>query len=194
MSLLHFSLEHFLETYGYVAVFIGTFLEGEAILVLGGLAAKMGHLDLKNVILTAMLGTTLGDQLYFFIGRRYGKAILNRNPKWQKKAEKFDHLLNKWDIALVLSFRFMYGLRTVASFAFGMSSIPVKKFIFLNILGAILWSSVIGSAGYLIGHGLELMFEDLRHHQLLVFASLLLICASFWVVFYWRNRQKSRSF
>ena len=192
MSSLHFSLQHFLETYGYIAVFIGTFLEGEAILVLGGLAAKMGHLDLKNVILTAMLGTTLGDQLYFFIGRRYGKAILKRHPNWQTKADRLDRLLNKWDIVLVLSFRFMYGLRTVASFAFGMSSIPTKKFIFLNILGALLWSTVIGSAGYLIGHGLELLLDDLHHHQLLVFASFLLVFASIWVVVYWRTRQRTQ--
>lgn len=194
MSLLHFSMEHFLETYGYVAVFIGTFLEGEAILVLGGLAAKMGHLDLKNVIITAMLGTTLGDQLYFFIGRRYGKRLLTKYPKWQPRADKLDRLFNKWDIALVLSFRFMYGLRTVASFAFGMSSIPTKKFIFLNILGALLWSTTIGSAGYLIGHAFELFIDDVKNHQLLLFVCVLLVFASIWLFLYWRNRQKIRSF
>jgi membrane protein DedA with SNARE-associated domain len=149
------SFEHLLETYGYLAVLIGAFLEGETIVVLAGLAAKLGHLELDGVILAAFLGTTIGDQLYFFIGRRYGKAILLRNPSWHAKAHRVDTLMNRWDIGLVLGFRFLYGLRVVAALAFGMSSIDARKFIVLNLIGALLWALIMGSAGYLFGHGVE---------------------------------------
>lgn len=61
-------METFLQTYGYWAILIGTFLEGETILVLGGLAAHMGYMDLTGVILTAFAGSLCGDQLFFLPG------------------------------------------------------------------------------------------------------------------------------
>jgi membrane protein DedA with SNARE-associated domain len=191
MPLSHHTLEYFLESYGYIAIFIGTFLEGETILVLGGLAAKIGHLDLKNVILTAFLGTTLGDQLYFFIGRRYGTAILNKRPQWRKRTDKIDSMFNRYDVALILSFRFMYGVRTVASFAFGMSSISTKKFIFLNMLGAIIWAIAVASAGYVLGHGMELLIDDIKGRQTMIFVVIMAAGAAVWMVYYWRSRQKA---
>jgi membrane protein DedA with SNARE-associated domain len=191
MPLSHQTLEYFLESYGYIAIFIGTFLEGETILVLGGLAAKIGHLELKDVILAAFLGTTLGDQLYFFIGRRYGSSILNKKPQWRNRTDKIDNLFNKYDVALILSFRFMYGLRTVASFAFGMSSISIKKFVFLNTLGAIIWAIIIGSAGYVLGHGMEMLVDDIKGRQTLIFIGIMAAGAALWMVYYWRSRQKA---
>jgi membrane protein DedA with SNARE-associated domain len=191
MPLSHQTLEYFLESYGYIAIFIGTFLEGETILVLGGLAAKIGHLELKDVILAAFLGTTLGDQLYFFIGRRYGSAILNKKPQWRNRTDRIDNLFNKYDVALILSFRFMYGLRTVASFDFGMSSISIKKFVFLNMLGAIIWAIIIGSAGYVLGHGMEMLVDDIKGRQTLIFIGIMAVGAALWMVYYWRSRQKA---
>jgi membrane protein DedA with SNARE-associated domain len=56
---------------GYAAVLVGTFLEGETVLVLAGIAAHRGYLDLPLVIGAAFLDTLFGDQLYFFLGRRH---------------------------------------------------------------------------------------------------------------------------
>ena len=54
-----------IENYGYAAILVGTFLEGETILVLAGLAAQLGYLTLSGVILAAFLGSLSGDQLFF---------------------------------------------------------------------------------------------------------------------------------
>ena len=61
------SLEQLIESYGYIVLVIGTFLEGETILVLGGIAAKLGYLQLYGVVLAAFIGSLAGDQLYFFL-------------------------------------------------------------------------------------------------------------------------------
>jgi len=61
---ISFIMETFLQTYGYWDILIGTFLEGETILVLGGLAAHMGYMDLSGVILSAFTGSLCGDQLF----------------------------------------------------------------------------------------------------------------------------------
>ena len=71
------------ETYGYIAVFAGAFLEGETLLALGGLAASRGHLDFVAVTLVALLGGFLGDQFFFFLGRHRGQALLRRFPRWE---------------------------------------------------------------------------------------------------------------
>jgi membrane protein DedA with SNARE-associated domain len=59
------AVESLIEEYGYIAVFVGAFLEGETVLVLAGFAAHRGHLDLPRVITMAMFAGWLGDQLYF---------------------------------------------------------------------------------------------------------------------------------
>lgn len=64
------TIADFLSHYGYLALLIGTFLEGETILVLGGLAAHQGYLDLAGVILAAFAGSLMGDQFFFLLGRR----------------------------------------------------------------------------------------------------------------------------
>jgi membrane protein DedA with SNARE-associated domain len=69
--------------YGYVALVVGTFFEGETILVAAGFAAHGGYLKLQWVILGAFLGSLAGDQFYFFVGRMKGKAFLHRRPAWR---------------------------------------------------------------------------------------------------------------
>ena len=63
------SLTSLIEDYGYLALLIGTFLEGETILVLAGFAAQRGHLEIEWVIVVAFIGSFSGDQLFFYIGR-----------------------------------------------------------------------------------------------------------------------------
>ena len=82
------SLEELVANYGYAAIAIGTFLEGETILVLGGFSAHRGFLDLKWVIFCAFLGSFLGDQAAFYIGRFRGEKFLDKRPRWKKNPQK----------------------------------------------------------------------------------------------------------
>ena len=84
------------DTYGYWAVLVGAFLEGETIHALAGLAAYRGYLDFRWVVLIAMIAGFLGDQFYFFLGRYKGSAILARFPNWQERAHRFDTMLARW--------------------------------------------------------------------------------------------------
>lgn len=161
-------LEDFLANYGYLALLVGTFFEGETIVVLGGLAAKFGHLSLPSVIAVSIVGTVLGDQLYFLVGRRYGKRIVRYKPQWAERADRFTALIDRWDVYLILSFRFMYGLRSIASFAFGMSSVPFGKFAVLNLVGAVVWATVMACFGYLLGKGAELVMDDVQGRGVLL--------------------------
>jgi membrane protein DedA with SNARE-associated domain len=79
------SVETFIETYGYPALLVGTFFEGETFLVLAGFAAHQGYLDIPWVILAAFIGTLTGDQVFFYLGRRHSalvQSILSIYPHW----------------------------------------------------------------------------------------------------------------
>ena len=62
--------------------------------------------------------------------------------------------MSRFETPMILSFRFLYGLRTVAPFVIGMSSVSVKKFILLNAAGALVWATAIASGGYFFGRAL----------------------------------------
>ena len=77
----HIDLNHLLATYGYLAIFIGCLLEGETILILGGMAAHQHVLKMLPVIGYASVAGMLGDQLLFWVGRYFGERLLPRLHK-----------------------------------------------------------------------------------------------------------------
>jgi hypothetical protein len=120
-------LESLIDTYGYLAILVGTFFEGETVLVLGGLAAYREYLRLPWVILAAFVGTLCGDQLFFYLGRVHSQAILAKRPSWKARVEKAQKLVERFRNPLILVFRFLYGLRTVTPFVIGMSTVPTGQ-------------------------------------------------------------------
>lgn len=187
------SLEELISTYGYAAVGIGTFLEGETILILGGFAAHRGYLELPWVIVCAFLGTFFGDQLYFYIGRTKGKIALQKRPHWKAKSEKVFKLLDKHQTWLILGFRFLYGLRTITPFIIGVSKIAPARFLILNILGASVWAIVIGTLGYLFGHTLEKIIGDIKQYELLLFVTLAGLGVVIWFFHIRKNSSANKS-
>jgi membrane protein DedA with SNARE-associated domain len=187
------SIQDFIEAYGYWAVLVGTFLEGETILVLGGFAANRGYLDLPWVIVAAFLGSFSGDQLYFYLGRRYGRRIIAKRLSWQISAEKVYRLLERHQTLLILTFRFMYGLRNVTPFALGASRVPKLKFFILNAIGAIIWAITLAWGGYLFGHAFELFFDDFKRYELYVLVGLVLLGLIVWLTTLIRHRRKALS-
>lgn len=186
------SLEELITTYGYAAIGIGTFLEGETILILGGFSAHRGYLELIWVIVCAFLGTLAGDQMYFYVGRIKGKGSLEKRPDWKSKSDKVFRLMEKYDVWLILGFRFLYGIRTVTPFLIGTGSISSFRFLIFNMLGAAIWAVVIGAMGYLFGHALEVIIGNIKHYELLVMAILTGAGGLTWLI-HFANTKRPRS-
>lgn len=186
------TIESFIDSYGYAAILIGTFLEGETILVLGGFAAHRGYLSLPWVIVAALAGTLFGDQLYFFLGRWHGQKLLAKRPSWKARAERAQNLLERFQKPLILVFRFLYGLRTVTPFVIGMSSVSTVQFILLNIIGALVWAVLVGVGGYAFGSALEAIIGDVKKYELEVLGAVAIIGILIWVIhFCCRKRGKT---
>lgn len=141
-------LQQFLHDFGYFALFLGTFFEGETILVLAGFLAFRGYMDINLVVVVAFFGSYAGDQLWYFLGRKHGRKLLARKPRWQMMGDRaLEHIRKHPDI-WVLSFRFVYGLRTVMPVAIGLSGYPPGRYLLLNGIGAAIWATALAAAAY----------------------------------------------
>ncbi len=176
-------LQQYVIDYGYPALFIGTFLEGETILVIAGFLASSGYLELPWVIVTAFLGTFAGDQTFFYLGRFKGIAFLEKRPAWHKKTDKVFEMLRRHQIKVVLGFRFLYGIRNVTPFVIGASRMHPGKFFVLNFLGALVWAVAIGYLGYQFGHIAEGMLGQAKKYEIYILGGLVLVG----VVLFWRS-------
>jgi membrane protein DedA with SNARE-associated domain len=158
---------------------------------MGGFAAQRGYLGLPEVILVAMLGGFLGDQMYFFLGRRYGNRILARFPSMVPRAAKVDEMLYRYHAPLIMAIRFMYGFRVAGPIVLGMGRVSAGKFILFNLLGACLWAILVAGIGFIFGHALELVLEDIRRYDHIVLGTIALFGLGLLLVHQLRERKRS---
>ena len=101
--------------------------------------------------------------------------------------------MNRFQTPMILSFRFLYGLRTVAPFVIGMSSVSVKKFILLNAAGALVWAAAVASGGYFFGRALEVLIGKLKSYEIYIMGSVAIVGVLIWIFhFYRRRRQRAQ--
>jgi membrane protein DedA with SNARE-associated domain len=196
MDFLHNSLqliEQYMLAYGYWAVFFGVMLEnagvpvpGETILLIAGYFASTGEFHLALVMLIAATGAVIGDNIGFAIGHHYGRNVLLRigrffflTPKRFARMEKYfeDHG-NK----TILVARFITGLRVFAALLAGASKMPWRVFVVYNVAGAILWSVVITTLGYLFGASLPLLVKWVGRSGTILLIAVIVIGVVIWRV------------
>lgn len=158
-------MEDFIGHWGYLAVVLGTFFEGETIPVLAGFAAHQGYLRFDLVVTCAFAGSVTGDQTWFWIGRRFGRQWMERHPGKAAEAEKVAKLLDRWGDWFVLSFRFLYGLRAISPVALGLSRISALRFALLNLISALIWAVAVACLGYFFGNAAESVLGKLAQWE-----------------------------
>ena len=149
-----------LRTYKYTIVIGGALLEGEMVLILAGAAAYHGYMALPLVMLISFVGATIHDIALFFVGRFVGSKILNHPFRWQKKIQRIAALIHKYDHYFIMSFRFIYGIRTITPILVGSGAITFKKYFSLIVISAAIWAIVVSYIGYSFAIGLEAILAN----------------------------------
>ena len=145
------SFLEFIQEWGYIAVFLGSIVEGESIVFTASALAACGHMSIYKVFLIACGTTIFVDQLTFFIGYKFGSSwIINRFPKLQKARDRIFELLNKMDVLFIFSFRFIYGIRTISPLILGSARIRPPRFMIFNALSGICWAFALCFIGYVV--------------------------------------------
>ncbi len=176
------SLQHFIAQFGYLAAFIGAFLEGETAVVMAGFAAHRGYLHIGWVFVVASAAAFLSDQLYFFIGRRYGPRVLERKPNWKARSARIRRYIKERGTWFLFSFRFMYGIRTISPFMIGMSEVRAGRFALINATSAIVWGVTFSLVGFLVGAAAKQFIGRMKQYEGYFFAGFLVVGAIIWLV------------
>lgn len=157
------NLQSFIESYGYLAVFVGCLFEGETMLVLGAVSAHLGYLDLARVVGTAAVAGFIGDQAWFSIGRRYSPQLYARFPRLAERARSASARIEAQGAWLVIMMRFAIGMRTAIPLALGAGSMSHLRFLVLNAIGALLWAGAFGAAGWIFGNVVTRVLDKAWH-------------------------------
>jgi membrane protein DedA with SNARE-associated domain len=186
--------------YGYGVVFFGVLLEnagvpvpGETALLAGAALAHIGRLSLVWVIVTAVVGASLGDNIGFYIGRRGGRGLADRHGSkiglTPDRLRQFDEFFDRYGAPTVFLARFITGLRVVGAVLAGGSTISWSSFFFYNITGAIVWSTLIGLAGYSLAYSWQTLEQWVGRSGIAALLIVILVGA----VAYIRRRRGARS-
>ena len=182
-------LKQWCGTYGYPVLFAGVLLEnaglpvpGEtAVLVAGILASAAGErrFHIGVVILVTVLAAVLGDNLGFWLGRRWarlrlqaGRRFLFLTPRTLRMAEAYFHRYGSWTIFFA---RFITGLRVVGALAAGTAGMAWPRFLIANAAGAVTWATVISLLGYFFGENWRALEDWVRRSGLIALAFVLLL-------------------
>lgn len=188
----HLDLNALLATYGYWVVFIGCLLEGETVLILGGMAAHQQVLKLWPVIAWASVGGMLGDQMLFWSGRYFGARLLPKLKRHQAAIERVQGLIERYPSTSVFAVRFLYGMRLVGPMVIGASRLSPWRFTLLNMLGAAVWATLFVTAGYWAGEALEHFLGNLKPYRLPIFIGVVLLFAAAALIRHRRAKAKAR--
>ena len=161
-------MEHFLETWGYLAVFVLSFISAmglpvgaEVALLYGGVLAsgqipnEPHHLHLVLVILVALIAEVLGSLAGYLIGYFGGRTLVDRVGKYvlltHRDLDRAEVWFDRRGEPFVLFGRFIPLLRSFVSFAAGLGEMAVAKFLIFTVIGCAIWCTALTSFGYALG-------------------------------------------
>ena len=144
----------FAETGLIVASFLMPFLPGDALIFTIGLLSQEESLNIWIVIPLLMFAAVLGDNVNYYVGKRFGDYIMNSEKDRfikKKHIEKAKHFFDKNGKNSIIIARFVPVVRTIVPFLCGSTKVKYSTFLTFSIIGAFLWVGVLGLLGYNLG-------------------------------------------
>lgn len=156
-------MEDFLDSYGYIALMVGTFFEGETAILVASSLVHRGLFEGPYTVLFAFAGSFMSDWLYYLIGTLNGKYFIAKRPKLQERFRPVQKFFIQHKFQILLSYRFLYGFRILIPLVIGMSNIRPAQFLLFSVISGLLWATTVSTVGYFMGRFLNLttaVFEE----------------------------------
>ena len=183
------SPESLLQQFGYLAVFVGTFLEGEAILVAAGFFAARGHLDFSFVAAAAFGGAFSGHVFWFWLGRAHGVRLLDRFPRMKRHFGQGVRVFERYGASAIIITQWLYGLRITCAVIIGMSRISVLKFLLYEAASCAVWAVVITAGGFYFGRAIDTFLGRVAHIERYALLTIAAIALASWAWHRWKDRR-----
>jgi membrane protein DedA with SNARE-associated domain len=168
-------VEAYIAKYGYIGIFIGTFLEGETTVLLGGIFSKLGYMSVWVVMLYAFAGTFVGDFTFFAIGRFFGKNIVERFDFIRNRVPLANKVIRKNGNFIIFMIRFLVGIRAVILILLGCTNLRMSKFLTFSILNSVAWSILISLVGFAFGEVVLVFVSDIKKYESIIVPALLVL-------------------
>jgi len=133
---------------------VGFFLPGDSLLVVAGLFAAAGKLNIWLMWILLFVAAVIGDAVGYYSGKKVGPAVFSKpksrffNPEHLKKAHAF---YEKHGGKTIIIARFVPIVRTFAPIVAGAADMSYKQFLSYNIFGGFFWVTSMLFAGYFLG-------------------------------------------
>lgn len=162
---------YILSTYGYLGVFFGIIIGGEILLLAAGMFISLGYLNVKLVIIYALLGIIFHDIIFYILGR-YGRKInflktIGKKFISKEKIQKFENSFQKHSFKTILFIRFIYGFRAFVLMTAGFSKMNFSKFILIDALGSFLWTIISLLLGYFFAQSFSFLKNIIKELYIL---------------------------
>ncbi len=174
--------------YGYLLIFVITFFEGESVLIIAGMIAHQGLLNLGLCVLSAFLGSVIGDQLFFHLARQEGYDFVKRFKYISAVLPRAEELVKRHGSSIVLFSRYIYGLRTALIVMCGLGKMPSLKFTVLNAISGLIWAVSYGFLGYFFSEAISAV-AGLRKVEFIIVAAIAVAALVFWIVRITRSKR-----
>ena len=172
------------------AILLGMFIPGEIALIIGGVAASVGHVPLLWVVVCGVLGAIVGDSIGYFVGERWGNQLLHSTLGRRMPIERLDagraFIVSRGGRAVFIG-RFTAALRALVPGLAGMSGVPYRVFLPWNIGGGFVWACASIALGYVAGTSWELA----AHYASIFGITVLVLVAVAIAVAWWRHKRTS---
>lgn len=197
-TIFHFDLVAFIQSAGYVGMFlivfaesgllIGFFFPGDSLLFVAGVLASQGYFDIFLLVPLVTAAAILGDSIGYAFGEKVGAKIFNREDSiWfhKKHLREAEIFFNKYgNITIILS-RFTPIVRTFAPILAGVGRMRYRTFLMYNVLGALLWGTGMTLLGYYLGS-----IPGIDRYLLPIITFIILLSFLPYIVEYLRERKK----
>ncbi len=160
-----FNLTNFIQTAGYLGIFgiifaesgvlLGLFLPGDTLLFTAGFLASQDIFNYWHLVLIIFLGATTGDSFGYAFGRKAGPAIFKKEESFffhKNHIEKARVFYEKHGGKAIVLARFIPIVRTFAPVLAGVGKMSYGRFVFYNIIGALIWTFSLVTLGYYLGN------------------------------------------
>jgi membrane protein DedA with SNARE-associated domain/membrane-associated phospholipid phosphatase len=180
--------------------FVGLVAPGETALLLGGLVAGQGHIDVLTMIAIVWAAAVAGDLTSFYLGRRLGRAFMVKHGArvqiTEERLHQVERFFDRHGGKAILIGRFVGLVRAIAPFLAGSSGMPLRRFVPYDVIGAGLWGSSFVLLGYIFWQSFSQLVDYAKKGALALGAVIVLVVAIVWVVRWLRdadNRARMRA-
>jgi membrane protein DedA with SNARE-associated domain len=141
------------------AFFVGLVAPGEFTIMLGGVVAGQGRIDVIALLALVWVCAVAGDTTSFLLGRRLGRSFMARHgPKIginEDRLRQVEKFFDKHGGKAILIGRFIGLVRAIAPFLAGASRMPYRRFAPYDIVGAGLWGTTFVMLGFVFWHSFD---------------------------------------